>query len=152
MNKQAYKFNFGTAIYTFLILFVCLLIFVVFKSRSIDHSLVIDDYYDKDIHYQEQFDKVSNTNKLGLENRLMLKTDDPKYLVFEIEDKTVKPTGNISFYRPSDKSLDFNKSLSFNETGKCTIDRSLLSSGKWKVKVDWKANDVDYYNEYEIYN
>jgi hypothetical protein len=49
------KFNWGTGIAIFYIIFVVSLVFQVFKSRQYDHSLVVDNYYEEDI-------KVITTN------------------------------------------------------------------------------------------
>ena len=51
------KFNWGHGILLFFIIFVGSMLTVLWLSFGVDHSLVRDDYYDEDIHYQETFDK-----------------------------------------------------------------------------------------------
>jgi len=43
------KFNWGTGIFTFLILFIATLAFVLYKSRQYHNSLVMNNYYELDL-------------------------------------------------------------------------------------------------------
>jgi len=148
--RKRLEWNFGTAIYAFLICFIGMLITVVIKSRSVDHSLVYDDYYDKDIHYQNQYDKLQNYNQNIESNKLAMSYRD-RYLDFIFTQDAKDVNGKIFFYRPSDKSMDFVKELNLNDLQTYSIPKDELSTGKWKAKVEWQSNGVDYYKEFEIF-
>lgn len=141
------KINFGTAIYTFLALFICFLIFVVIKSRSIDHTLVTDNYYDKDIHYQEQLDKSSRAK--GADLVRLESTGDSLVIRFTLDQPA---EGSVFFYRPSDKSLDFSVPISLNESQAMAWKKSDLVAGKWKIQVDWQTSGKAYYQEFDYFN
>lgn len=141
------KFNFGTGIFVFLVIFICTLIFVVLKSTTIDHSLVAEDYYNDDIHYQQQYDKKSRSNG----SDMVRFNDSGEQLVIQFSDNTA-PNGTISFYRPSDKSLDFSKNIALDEKLQMVFAKSEIAKGKWKIKVDWSEKEKTYYKEFEIFN
>jgi len=139
------KFHWGHGIALFYTLFVGILITALVSSFGVDHSLVVDDYYSQDLTYQKQYDKVTNdinSNLLGIEydqlkNELRLKF---------LGDNSIQ--GEIQFYRPSDKSMDFTQSInSSNEI----ISTKTLQRGKWEVKVDWTQGGIAYYKKEVIF-
>lgn len=137
--------HWGHYIAIFYTFFVLVVITALIASFQVDRSLVIDDYYAKDIAYQEHFDKKKNLIKSGI--CMILHNDHTGILKIQF-DKTHDIAGSIRFYRPSDKSLDFevalkNTSLDFNTT--------LIAKGKWVIKVDWTTGGKDYYKEEMIF-
>jgi hypothetical protein len=59
------KLNWGTSIAIFYILFAATMVGMVIKSKTYDHSLVTDDYYAKDLAYQQHYDKLANAKALA---------------------------------------------------------------------------------------
>jgi len=139
------KFNWGHGITLFYIIFVGTLLTVLIKSFGVDHSLVVDDYYAKDIAYQSHYDKSVNSIK---SNNLKVNYDsDNGQIVLAIEDDS-PATGSIQFYRASDKSKDFIVPISSNNM---EIPVSHLSVGKWRVKIDLAIDGKAYYQEKDFY-
>lgn len=139
------NFNWGHGITLFYIVFVATLAIVLFKSFNVDHSLVVDDYYAKDIAYQSRFDKTVNSMNSDLLDIRYDKNNGQVVLDFKHDQKT---SGNIQFYRPSNKSLDFDVQITSNEI---KVPVHHLPVGKWTIKVDWTALDIAYYTEQEFY-
>lgn len=138
-------FNWGHGIALFYVIFVGTLLTVLIKSFSVDHSLVVEDYYAKDLAYQSQYDKSVNSIK---SDNLNVNYDSGNgQIVFEIEDAS-PATGSIQFYRASDKTKDFIVPISSNNMD---IPVSHLSAGKWRVKVDWTIDGKAYYQEKDFY-
>jgi nitrogen fixation protein FixH len=144
------KINWGQAILIFFVFYISLLVFAVFKSRTIDHSLVVKNYYDHDIAYQQRFDEVTN--------RKLLK-DDLK-ITEELAQKTIslffgpdanKITGEATFYRPSDPRDDISFEFKVDGPEAFKISTEKLKSGRWIVKVNWKDGLRSYYKEQDIY-
>jgi len=139
------KFNWGHGITIFYICFVSAVVTALVASFSVDHSLVVDDYYAKDLAYQSQYDKTKNSLESqnvkvdldGVNQRLTINFGDASNI-----------KGMVEFYRPSDKSKDFQVELKDNET---TINTDDLLAGKWVLKIDWKENGKSYYKEEFIY-
>jgi nitrogen fixation protein FixH len=139
------KFNWGHGIMIFYICFVATLITVLVASFSVDHSLVVDDYYAQDLAYQSQFDK--NKNSLKPQN-IEVDVDKVNHQVtIDFKDAT-NIIGTVDFYRPSDKSKDFKVQLNGKET---TVSTKDLAPGKWILKMDWSENGKSYYKEELVY-
>ena len=141
------KLNWGNGIFIFYVLFVGALVFQLVKSFQYDHSLVVDDYYQKDIEYQKQFDKLKNTKELSEPLRIKyLKEENQVKIVFPEDITTAK--GEILFYRANDKSKDFQ--LPIENAKDIFVPTSFLVRGEWTVSVDWVTDDVAYFEENNI--
>jgi len=139
------KFNWGHGITLFYICFVAVVITALVASFSVDHSLVVDDYYAQDLSYQSQYDKAQNSLK---SQNVRINNDKIAQALTIDFDNSSRVEGNVEFYRPSDKSKDFNVELKEKLT---TIPTGDLLAGKWILKIDWKENGKSYYKEELIY-
>lgn len=140
------KLNWGTGIAIVYSVFVLALVFAVFQSTKVDHALVTDDYYQKDLEYQDQIDK--EVNALNLEEDLQVKYADSERAVrFQFPSGLGDVNGSILFFRPSDKSLDFEAPVRADTAGTQVISTQDLLPGLWKVQVNWNAGGVEYYKE-----
>ena len=144
------KINWGTGIAIFYSLFVIVLVGFVIKSMTYDNSLVVEDYYKKDIEYQQHYDKVKNAKQL--EEDLSIKLDrNNKRLNFHFPENLKGIKGDILFYKPDNKKLDFNLSVKPNTNNIQEFDYSKLTQGVWKVKVEWNSAGKYYYKEKRIH-
>lgn len=139
------KFNWGHGITIFYILFVGTLLMVLIASFGVDHSLVVEDYYAKDLDYQNQYNKVVNSLH---DNVLSISYDQNDGQVILEFSNTQEINGIVQFYRPSNQSLDFE--VGFDQD-KVVVPTSHLPVGKWKIKVDWTSEGKAYYKENEFY-
>lgn len=137
------KFHWGHGITLFYILFVSIVVTALVASFSVDHSLVVDDYYAQDLAYQSTYDKIENNNK---HNNVEVKVDDNAVSIDFKSDETI--TGNVHFYRASDKTADFNRAITSNTE---VISITNVKKGKWKLKIDWQEGSKSYYKEAIIY-
>jgi nitrogen fixation protein FixH len=111
--------------------------------------LVADDYYDQEIKYQQQIDRMERTNKLDEKNIIVfngttVNVSIPKSLL----NKNL--TGEIYFYRPSDEKSDIKIQLLTDSLGLQVIPVSSLEKGLWTVKINWITGDKEYYTEKRI--
>jgi hypothetical protein len=143
------KLNWGTGIAIFYTTFALFMVFMVIKSTSYDNSLVYDDYYAKDLAYQEQYDKIKNSKELG--QKLEIKNNGSERtveIIFPSEFKDIK--GRIQFYRPSGADKDFMVDIDNPEEGKMLIPVEGVMPGYWIVKVDWRGDGKPFYDEKNI--
>ncbi len=141
------KFNWGTGAFMlfggFAIFMSCLAIFASQQS----HELVTDDYYEKELEFKEVQKKQERTALLATETQMNI--EDGKFNIkfpSEIEDEI---SGTVVFFKPSSQKDD--QLIDFKTTSKeYKIDLIDYASGMYKVKIDWTANGVAYYNEGEI--
>lgn len=137
------KFNWGHGIALFYVVFVGVVITALVASFGVDHTLVEDDYYAKDLSYQNRFDKMSNS--LASDN-LKISVDNGQVQLLFLDSAAI--SGSVYFYRASDKSQDFTKTI---DSHKVLIPVTEVSKGKWSLKVDWKEGDKSFYKEEVIF-
>lgn len=139
------KFNWGHGITLFYIIFVGTVVFVLIASTKIDHSLVLDDYYSLDLDYQNRYNKIQNAQS---DKKINVQYNQSAQEIHIQTQSEASITGQVNFYKASDKSLDFSKMMSAQNT---IIDTKNLVSGKWTIKIDCTLDETDYYLESEIY-
>ena len=131
----------------FTILITAIASFVTFAS-SHKLDLVSPDYYDQEIKFQKQMDQVQRTSALrGSCTTSYQATNHAVEIVFPAEHRGHITGGTVSFYRPSDASLDQTLDVKPSETGVQSIPTTSLAKGFWRIKVRWKVADADYYHE-----
>jgi len=144
------KFNWGTGIFTFLILFIATLAFVLYKSRQYHNSLVMNNYYEEDLAYQKQYDKIKNYQ--SLDSKLSfnyLSAKKSLEIVFPY-DASSKVSGQVQLYRPSSDKDDFVVPIQIVRDSVMLINTTEMKSGRWLVKVNWTWKSKDIYTEEEI--
>ena len=122
---------------------------MVIKSTQYDHSLVVDQYYEKDLSYQDHYDKLNNNQSLTANIGIQL-SDDGQHVEFEFPQQGQGVGGKILFFRPSDKSRDFEIPIQLNGKKHIYFSTKDLLPGLWKIKIDWYLNGIAYYKEQSI--
>jgi nitrogen fixation protein FixH len=142
------KFSWGHGLIVFFTCYVGFLIFVVFKSTTIDHSLVVENYYQHDIDYQKMYyDASMNTND-ELSNVEVSLNEDETEVSLRFSEKLKTIIGNVKFYRPSNKGSDFIKTYELaGEKNEIVIPIRDIIKGKWILKIRWTDGVRDYYKE-----
>ncbi len=138
------KLNWGTSIAIFYIIFAATMVGFVIKSRTYDNSLVTDDYYAKDLTYQQQYDKMANAKALATDLTIGKVGSQVQFL---FPKEVAQPSGEILFYRADDKSKDFTVQVSADSNGLQTVPADKLKPGRWTVKVDWQGSGKEFYKE-----
>ena len=121
--------------------------FMVYKAMQQDFHLVYEDYYDKEIKYQGEIDRMKNAQELkeGLKIEYLLKEDKIKITYPSEHKKSIK--GAIYLFRPSDSSLDTSFPIKADKEGTQIISASSLKNGLWQVKVNWVFGNKEYQQE-----
>jgi hypothetical protein len=118
---------------------------VVISVRQDDIHLVTENYYEKEIKYQDQIDREKSTAAL-----------DREVVVFDASSKTifldlpVGAKGNLQLFRPSDARLDQDLPLNITSEGKTAILLDKLKTGYWRVQLTWTEDEKEYYQEKKI--
>ena len=142
------KFNWGTGITIFIVLFVTFILSFVFTAASIHTDLYAEDYYQQEIDYQETIAAKSNAHHISKE--LFLSQGTNSLVVhFPTSMKMDEGSGSIQFYRPNSAAGDVTYSI-VKENDKMIISKSELNSGKYNVKVFWKEAGKDFLVTSEI--
>lgn len=136
------KFNWGTGILIFLILFLAAsAVFIVFAMRQ-DVNLVHKDYYEKGVDYTEQMNV--NARSKPIENSIKVSVfEDFIQLDFENQMLGRMDSGKVHLYRPSDSKLDITYELAIKD-GSYIIPNDYLVSGRYIAKISWYTSGLKY--------
>lgn len=141
------KLNWGTGITIVIILFLVVTIGQVLAIHYwVDYDLVEEEYYDAEIKYQEQIDIIKRTNNLSEQLHIKFVGKIIEFKFPSLFDPA-SIIGTINYYKPSDDLLDKFQEIKLNEENKMFVDSEELSTGLWKIKVEWSVDDAKYYNE-----
>lgn len=144
------KFSWGTGIVIAFVIFMGGIITIAVYLMNQDVNLVADDYYDQEIKYQQQIDRIKRTKKLDTINII---TFNGTTVNVTIPKSLLKSnlTGEIYFYRPSDENIDIKIPLHTDSLGVQVIPVSGLEKGSWTVKVNWLTGEKEYFVEKRIF-
>jgi len=146
------KINWGTSIVIAFALFMTFILYFVFQVQSnskYDNDLVVEEYYKHDAHFGEEMIRIQNANNLIhkpiiTDSKLGITIEFPK----EFEPKSIK--GIVSLYRPSNKKLDFEVSISLSNPT-LLIPISNLEGGRWDINMEWNYLGKKYLTKEIIY-
>lgn len=145
------KINWGTGVVIAFALFITFILYFVFKVQSdsqYDHEMVTEEYYKKELAFQQQLDKSQKA--YDLKDKLTLTSQNGDVLI--CFPKTFDPTkikGKVSFYRPSNQKLDFEKTISLSDSN-LLIPKTDLVGGRWDITIDWEYDGVGYLNKQQV--
>lgn len=138
--------NWGVKIAIFYTSFVLIVLASVFFAMNQKFDLVTENYYDKEIKYQEQIDKQQRTNSLKEKTEIQLMSDIVKIKFPNLPDKN-NPKNSIILYRPSDVSKDIKLTIIPDSLKYQVIPIRELTKGLWKIKLNWVSDGTEYYHE-----
>lgn len=143
------KFNWGTGIVIFIGLFMTFMITLVYKCTEQTVDLVSADYYDKEIQFQKQINRINNS--AALKSQIVVTAENGTVNVqFPEVFKGIKLLGNITFFKPDNASHDFEIPINLDGELLQSIPSTKLASGRWNVKVNYNDGDKEYYAEDKI--
>lgn len=138
--------NWGKGILVTNILFVAFIMtLVVISVKQDDIHLVTENYYEKEIKYQEQIEREKSAAQLSRE--VLLFDDASKVILLDLP---IGAKGELQLFRPSDARLDQLLPLEIKDAGKTSISLNQLKPGYWRVKLTWVEDGVEYYEESKI--
>lgn len=138
--------DWGKGILVVILLFVgFILTLVTISVRQDDIHLVTENYYEKEIKYQDQIEREKSA--AGLDREVLVYDDLSKSMILDLP---VGAKGNLHLFRPSDARLDQGLVLDIKEVGKTTIPLQDLKSGYWRVQLTWTENGIEFYEEKKI--
>lgn len=143
------KINWGWGIFIVLVLFIVFIGNLVYKTSKVNVDLISDNYYEKEIKYQEQIDKEQNT--LSLKHDIhILKNKDFIEIVFPVDLDARDISGTIQFFKPDDASLDYMLDINPSSSQSQIINTKAFKQGWWELKINWSHQNIDYYKSEKI--
>ena len=139
------KINWGYKIALLYLGFVALIVSMVIMAMRQKVDLVAKNYYEQEIAYQKKIDKQNLSSALSVPLSWELKNNELSFK-FPSQFKGKNIVSEIYFFRPSDERMDkiFTRSdSSLNQN----IPTNNLAKGIYKMQINWKVNNGEYYNE-----
>jgi len=143
------KFNWGTGIFLAYTIFAIALFSFVYQSTKQDNSLVVDNYYEEDLQYQQQYERMQRANSLSAPVKVQF-DQSAASVVVTFPEEVSAPSGSIHFYRPSDQRFDFRVDLAVDEKGGQLVPVKGKLGGRWIVKILWEEAGNEFYVERDL--
>lgn len=140
-----FKLSWPAGIVIALTAFVIFILSFVFKVTFLDeynHHLVSEEYYKDELNYQDEIDKMNNSEALD-DNVKLVKANEGLEIVFPSEFEPSEISGNIAFQRLANSKMDFELPIQLKTHTILIKDENLLE-GRWNVKIEWKAKGESY--------
>jgi len=144
------KLNWGHGIAITLGIFLILNLIVLIFVFRLDVQLVTDNYYEKELKYEDEI--VIMRNALNLPdsmkfdlNNLNLEIKYPASLL----KNDLK--GDIHLYRPDQRKFDFTIPVKYDSSGTQLISMTGKATGKWKISVLLNDGGKDYLFKEDVF-
>lgn len=139
-NKM--KFNWGTGILIFLILFLLACAGFIYFAFQQNVNLVHQDYYEKGVDYSEQMN-VNARSKPYYEAVQTQLENDYFQIDFAPELAAKIDSGNVLLFRPSNSNQDISLPLTLAGNN-MKISKENLISGRYILKLFWYSDGIKY--------
>ncbi len=139
------KINWGTSIVIAFAVFITFIMYFVINmitNKKYDHDMVTEDYYKQELIHQNEIDKENNSKSLS-QKVTWTKTTNGMEISFPEDLDYSQIKGKVFLYRPSNKKLDSETSISLS-SHKMLIPKSQLLDGRWNLKIDWEYQGESY--------
>jgi len=144
------KFNWGWGVLFICIGFVLFMSGLVYRASQEKVEFVTDHYYEKELVFQQQIDQQKNLSNLDqpLEIKFLGNLSVVEIVYPGPAEENV--SGEITFYKPDDATLDFRLSAAADKWHKQYVRTDKMKPGWWKIKLDWESGGHSYYHEEKI--
>ncbi len=141
------KWNWGTKLALWIITFILFMLGLVFMTFKNDITLVEKDYYPKGLDYQTRINEMENARTENAQFKIKQGESELSILFPGV----VADSGHITFFRPSDNSLDRVITFTPEDEGEKHMDINDFQKGKYIMKIKWKSKDKAYYVEQVLF-
>lgn len=121
-----------------------LITLITFAARE-PAELVAADYYEQEIRYQDQLDRLHRARALAVQLKLEARPERHSLQITFPPDQARRGIqGTVRLYRPSEAGQDRSLPLALGPEGVQVVNLAGLIPGPWQVKVDWRCEELDY--------
>ncbi|MEO6229104.1 MAG: FixH family protein [Ferruginibacter sp.] len=128
--------------------FVAGIVFLVIKASGENQDLVITDYYEQELKYQDKIDETTRANALSAPVDY---TINPDQLTINLppEMKGVAVKATVLLYCIADKTKDVQNNFT-TQNGVINLLIPPANKGLHELKITWLANSVSYYYQHKL--
>ncbi len=126
-----------------IVIFAAGMIVMVTISMTRNVDLVAENYYERELKYQQEIDLRSNSAELS--NSISVEGGQGTARIICSKPELLEgKSGEVIFYRPSDASIDFKKTFLIDNEGMQVISDAKLKRGLWKLKISLTGQGKSY--------
>jgi nitrogen fixation protein FixH len=126
--------------------------YLVYRCNQQPIGLVSTEYYNEELKYSDKMNKEKNTLGLDGDTKIVFDGASKEVVVTYPEMKVgSKISGEILFFKPDNSDFDFTVPVKVDANHLQLITTARLPKGMWRVKINWQAKDISYYNEEKIF-
>jgi len=131
--------SWGKGIIIAMTAFITFILYLVFTLTSKNTDLESEDYYKREIDFEQEIIASNNTN--ALEEKIKVTQDDDFVIIQMPTDKTID-SSHVSLLKPDNKKLDLE--LDFEGTKNLMIPKKDLTKGKYQLKINFIIESENY--------
>ena len=142
--------NWGHKITIVIILFLVGMLGMVFYASMQTNEMIDDEYYQKELVYQQVIDARQNLMNLSTNNLVAQNSQD---IIITLPNGAFEKleSGHIELLRTDAAIKDVNQDMKFVGTNRYVIPKTGLSKGIYKARINWINNGVPYYKEETVF-
>lgn len=137
--------NWGRGIILAMGLFMGFILFLVVNIMLHTVDLESEDYYKKEINYEQEITAMKNFNAV---NSRIGVSSNTEYVVFQLPEKSKITEVEIHFFRPNNTKLD--KLFQVNGTKTYLVPKTTLEKGNYSIQLHFKHNQKPCLQKEEI--
>jgi hypothetical protein len=137
--------NWGKGIIIFMASFMAFILWMVFTLMSKNTDLESEDYYKKEIAYEQEIQAQRNANSAKEKVKV---SENKEFVILQFPSKEKLDTVSVEFFKPNDQKLD----KIFAEVGTKTmmVDKKKLQKGLYLININYQIGDKKFLQKEEI--
>jgi nitrogen fixation protein FixH len=143
------KFSWGQGIFLVMTAFAVLMATFMYRAYHAQEDLVAENYYEQEIRYQQQIDKLDNAAGLGAAAGMDV-VGDELLISFPEEVRNSRITGELYLQRPNDARFDDRIPFTV-EDGILRVPVADRMKGVYRAQMEWSVAGTDYLTVERIY-
>jgi hypothetical protein len=138
--------NWGKGIVIVLGSFMIFILILAVTMMRQNVNLESDDYYKKEINYEQEITAMRNANKLDEKIKVQVTED---YVMIQVPQEGKYASIQVFLQRPDNNKLD--KTFTFNDTRSFLIEKSKLTKGVYNVEISYTLEGKMYLQKESLY-
>jgi len=137
--------NWGKGIIIFMASFMAFILWMVFTLMSKNTDLESEDYYKKEIAYEQEIQAQRNANDAKEKVKI---SENKEFIILQFPSKEKIDTVSVEFFKPNDKKGD----QLFAEVGTKTmmVEKKKLQKGVYLINIHYQIENKKFLQKEEI--
>lgn len=144
------QLNWGHKLAIVIVLFLVAMLTMVFYAARQTNEMIDDNYYQKELGYQDLIDAQKNLLAVSANN---IVSQDMDEVIFTLPIGTFEglDSGRVELLRTDAERLDKFLDIIPDGTNRRSIPKAELSAGIYRARIRWSSKGIPYYKEESVY-